>query len=241
MMEGGNILAFYGRVFMKSSVIIFILLLIIIGTSDAGARIFGELALGLGGTYPQGSFSRYADPGFMVSGRATLHVPKVELFAFWCDFSFVEFARETQETWAYHEIINGPSYWTPVEQTTVEDMYGGHFGLQLSSMTMRAFFRPRAAIGIGFYHFVNKTTWDEEFPDTTITIASEVHDSQTKFGWRGLVGVDFFIIPQFGITADFVYDHVFNLKQNDGPQSSAERTSRFHGFTVGLIFMFKAE
>jgi opacity protein-like surface antigen len=120
-------------------------------------------------------------------------------------------------------------------------MVAGHIGLQVTSKTKRAFFRPRAALGIGIYGFSTETSWYEDLPDTSIKLAHENLDNQTSFGWRGLIGADFFIMPQWGATIDFVYDHVFELNQNEGLLGKADRTSRFHGFTVGIIYMFKTK
>jgi len=206
----------------------------------------------VGGTFPQGSFSRYADPGLMANFRISLHIPKVELFVVWADFNLVEFESESFETvhYIYHEVPNGPS-WTEArdaEQTTSQNMYAGHIGVQLGSMSQRAFFRPRAALGIGLYDFIHKTEWTEEDADTTITIASETHDAQVSFGWRVMLGADFFISTQWGITVDYIYDHVFSLDQTDGYadtiiknqiDTKPDLTSRFQGFSVGVVYMFR--
>ncbi len=212
------------------------------------AGIFGEAAIAVGGSFPQGSFTRYADPGGMINFRATMHIPKVEMFVLWADFCYVSFSSETIDTYhyTYHQV--GNVTWTessPVDQVTEEVLHSGHIGLQLGSMTRRAFFRPRVALGIGFYSFSHTIEWKEEDGDSTIVVASESLDSQFSFGWRVLLGVDFFITSQWGVTADFVYDHVFQLNQTDGVAETATKvdtksdlTSRFHGFTVGVVYMF---
>ncbi len=205
--------------------------------TTAAAGVFGEIAASVGGTYPQGSFVRYADPGLLLNLRATAHIPKVEVFVGWADFSFVDFTSEELETRGFIPTEGGTIEF-PVTQSYSERMLAAHIGLQLATATQRAFFRPRAAIGIGIYNFSTDMSWDAELEDTTVQLAHEDLDSQTKFGWRGLVGVDFFITTQIGVTADFIYDHVLRLERVDG-QQVAERTSRFHGFTVGLVYMFK--
>ncbi len=209
----------------------------VLGPFDAAQAVtFGEVALAGGGTFPQGSFTRYADPGFLVNVRATLHIPKVEVFAFWIDLGGASFSDEHHNTTA--DIAGGPSI--PVIQTYSEGLFNGHIGLQLANMTRRAFFRPRAALGVGFYHFSSTMSWDMETVDTTINLATETVDSQTRLGWRVLTGADFFISTRLGFTADFVYDHVFDLNQTETPlpNDNVDLTSRFHGFTVGLVYMF---
>ncbi len=231
---------------IKRSILMFLFMMTMAPVVCAG--IFGEAAFAVGGTFPQGSFTRYADPGGMLNLRATLHIPKVEMFVLWANFSYVIFSSETIETEHYTHHQVGNNTWTevrPVDQVTEETMHSGHIGLQLGSMTRRAFFRPRAALGIGFYSFSHEIVWTEEDGDSTIVVASESLDSQFSFGWRVLLGVDFFITSQWGVTADFVYDHVFQLNQTDGFAETATKvdtesdlTSRFHGFTVGVVYMF---
>ncbi len=218
------------------------LVCVFLPSNHVQAGAFGEAAISVGGSYPQGTFTRYADPGFMANFRATIHAPEVEFFAFWLDFSFVSFSSETIETQSVTEIPGGPTIIRPVDQRTSEDMYAGHIGLQIANPTRKGFFRPRAALGIGLYQFRNVITWTETIDDTTsIVLADEVLDSQTSFGWRGLLGADFFVTPQIGITADFIYDHVFELNQDEGPDLNADLTSRFQGFTVGIVYMFEGK
>ncbi|MCP4567329.1 MAG: hypothetical protein GY841_07105, partial [FCB group bacterium] len=102
------------------SVIVAIFLLLTPCISNAG--VFGEVALSAGGNFPQGSFTRYADPGFMLFGRGTLHIPNVEMFVVWADFGFAHFKSETVETKRIlYEIIDGPTVYRAVDQTTSEN------------------------------------------------------------------------------------------------------------------------
>lgn len=216
-------------------------LVIILGVclvSTATAGMFGEAALAIGGTWPQGEFTRYADAGFIVSGRVTGHIPHFELVSGWVGFSFAQFSEDTRNTTAY--IPGGPS--VPVDQTTSESAISGFIGIQLSSMTRRAFFRPRAAVGLGIYGFTTTTTWTFETQDTTIELDSRRDDSQTCLGWRGMIGADFFVTTTIGISADFIYDHVLGLNQTETPlqEDQANLTSRFHGFSVGVVYMFSS-
>ena len=85
-------------------------------SNHAQAGAFGEIAISIGGTYPQGTFTRYADPGFMANYRQTIHAPVVEFFAFWFDISYVSFSSETIETQSVIEIQGGPTITRPVDQ-----------------------------------------------------------------------------------------------------------------------------
>jgi hypothetical protein len=127
-----------------------------------------------------------------------------------------------------------------VNENYSEDLFTGHIGIQVASVTQRGAFRPRAGIGIGFYNFVTDLTWEADLPDTTIEIATQELDDQVKMGWRGIIGADFFFTPQFGASADFIYDHVFNVERVEGIEA-VERTSRFTGFTIGFVYMFKSD
>jgi hypothetical protein len=207
--------------------------------SSALAGVFGELHIGLGGTFPQGTFARYADPGFIVDLRATVHIPKAEFIVAWMDFNYILFARENIETQG--EMTVGPvTTYFPVMEKYSEDLYTAHVGLQLASNTQRGAIRPRAGIGIGVYNFVTDLTWEAELADTTLEVAKLDLDDQFRLGWRGIIGIDFFFTPQFGASADFIYDHVFNVERVEGTEV-LNRTSRFHGFTAGFVYMFKAE
>ena len=230
---------------LKQKCILLLLLVLtfaLLPSSNIQAGVFGEVALSIGGTFPQGTFTRYADEGLLINLRATIHAPVVEFISFWGDFSGVPFSSESFDTQSFTYIDGGPTIVRSVRQDITETMIAGHLGLQLSNPTRRAFIRPRAALGIGLYNFSHVTTWTESIDDTTeVVLADETLDSQTSFGWRGLVGIDFFVTTELGCTVDFVYDHVFALNQTDGPDADAKLTSRFHGFTIGIVYMFQSD
>lgn len=213
---------------------------VMLSGTPAGAGAFGEIAVSVGGTYPQGSFTRYADAGVLINVRATIHTPILEFISTWMDFSVVPFSRDVQQTFSITEILNGPTIIRPVEQITSKTMIAAHIGLQIANPTRKGFFRPRVAIGIGLYNFQTDITWEEEINDsTTVTLASEDIDTQTSFGWRGMLGADFFVSPKVGFTTDFVYDQVFGLRHEEGPDAGNKLTSRFQGFSIGIVFMFE--
>lgn len=234
---------------MKRKIPFIVILILIAGSNLSLAGAFGEVALSVGGIFPQGSFTRYADPGGMLNLRGTVHIPDMEMIVAWADFGFAQFSRDEFETYKKVEILGGPDpFYVPITQITSEDMFTGHIGLQLASMTRRAMLRPRAALGIGFYVFSHDIEWKEDIGDTTVVIASETLDSKTCWGWRATVGLDMFFSPQWGASFEMVYDHVFDLRQNEGIDETSDsrsrytdvqdRTSRFNGFTIGVIYMF---
>jgi len=197
------------------------------------AHAGGEVTVGMGGVWPQGSFAAYGDPGPQFFGRVEVEIPDLPAAAIWLDVSFAIFSSETFRTEATADDIA-----FPVDQTTSQHALSFHTGLQLGSSSHNAFFRPRAAVGAGFYYFsttveLRRADWysDEE------PLYSETLDSQFRFGWRGIVGADFFVSSSWGISCEFVYDHVFGLNRIEGEQE-AEKTARFHGVTVGAVFSF---
>jgi hypothetical protein len=206
---------------MKSLLLVCLLFLVIAGSwaapgySDGG--VFGELHVGLGGCYPQGTYDNYADPGFIFDLRATLHIPHAEIIAGWIDFNYIEFRSDVFQTEGWIE-TGGGFITFPVLETYQEKLYTGHIGIQLVSPTRRGFFRPRAGIGIGFNNLQTDLKWEAQLPDTLLEIAREDLDSQTKFGWRGIAGVDLFFTPKFGVCGDFIYDHVFNVERLEATQ-----------------------
>jgi opacity protein-like surface antigen len=116
-----------------------------------------------------------------------------------------------------------------------------HAGLQLGSDTRRGAIRPRFAFAPGLYLFNTETTvtmWDAEDPFL------DDSDAQVKFGWRGIVGCDFFLTTRWGISTEFVYDQVINLHHETeydelGRPNPVTKSARFHGFMVGVVFAMK--
>lgn len=213
------------------------LILAMPATSSAG--VFGDVSVAFGGTYPQGDFTTYADPGFTIDLRGTMRFSESAAVALWGGLSFVLFDHDVQTTHRRIELENDVVIFNPVEQTTDQMLIAGHAGLRLAAPTQGGFFRPRAAVGVGVYHFRHDITWEEHVDGESYQLAYDNLDNQTKFGWRGRIGADFFILSEVGITADFVYDYVFNLEQEEGPSlPTREVDADFNGFSVGLIWLF---
>lgn len=196
----------------------------------------GEFTAGVGGTWPQGSFAAYGDPGPLFLLRVEAEVPDFEALAGWLSVGYVIFSSETFDT----EATTGDII-IPLEQRNQQDALSVHVGLQLGSSSHHAFFRPRAAVGVGFYYFTTnvelrqKDDWSGEGDEEPLY--REVLDSQFRFGWRGILGADFYLSPKWGVSFDIIYDHVLGLNRIEG-DTEAERTSRYHGFAVGVVFPF---
>jgi hypothetical protein len=196
----------------------------------------GDVTLGLGGVWPQGSFAAYGDPGFTVLARGRLEVPGFPALSGWLDVNYVNFSAETFET----ELSTGDISF-PADQTTTQQAVTVHIGAQLGSSSRKAFFRPRAAVGVGFYFFdttlklERKDADDDEEPLYTETL-----DSQACFGWRSVVGADFYFDQKWGVSVDLFYDHVSGLNRVEGDEET-HRTSVYQGFAVGVVIPFGSE
>jgi opacity protein-like surface antigen len=221
---------------MRSLVLSAVLAFVLAGLSSVPASGYGELSGGIGGTWPQGSFAAYGDPGPRFLLRAEAEIPGVPALAGWISVDYAIFSSETFDTEATTGDID-----IPLEQTNEQDALSIHAGIQLGSSSHKAFFRPRVGVGVGFYYFstdveLRHKGWTSEDEDNLIY--REVLDSQFRFGWRGVVGADFYPTSKWGLFFEAVYDHVFDLNQIEGDEE-AERTSRFQGFTMGVVFPFE--
>jgi hypothetical protein len=204
--------------------------------SSVPASGWGELSGGVGGTWPQGTFAAYGDPGPRFLLRAEAELPGVPALAGWISMDYVIFSSETFDVDATAGDIT-----IPLEQTNRQDAFSIHAGIQLGSSSHKAFFRPRAGVGVGFYYFTTDVQlrhkeWTGEEEDNLVY--SETLDSQFRFGWRGVVGADFYPTSKWGLFFEVVYDHVLGLNQIEGDEE-AERTSRYQGFTMGVVFPFE--
>jgi hypothetical protein len=191
-----------------------------------------EVSAGLGGIWPQGSFAAYGDPGPHFLIRAEGEVPNFPALTGWITVDYAIFSSEKLDTEATVDDIA-----IPLEQINEQDALSVHVGVQLGSSSHKAFFRPRAGVGVGVYYFstdveLRHKYWSDEDDDL---VYREVLESQFCFGWRGVVGADFFPTPEWGIFVEAVYDHVFGLNRIEG-DDEAERTSRYQGFAIGVVF-----
>lgn len=223
------------KIFLKKTMAAAGLVLLVISSSSASA--IGELSFSIGGVYPQGSYAQYADPGVNINGKGIFHIPSMELISGWIDLNFSEFSSE--ETDIIVQVGNLADLLAT--QTISETAFSMHGGLQLGSDSRRGFFRPRAAIGPGFYVF--STTSSARFDDADEDFYSE-SETQTKIGWRGALGVDLFFRTKWGISLDFLYDHVVDLNhtlefdQQSGALTKTGQAARFHSFMIGVVIPF---
>lgn len=223
------------KTILKNFVVSSGLILMIVSSSLASS--FGEVSFSIGGVYPQGNFVKYADPGINLNAKGVFHIPSLESFSGWIDINFSEFSRE--ETDIVIQVGNRVAL--PGTQTNSESAFSIHTGLQLGSSSKRGFFRPRAAIGPGFYIFSVTSSAKLDGDEDDLYSKSE---SQVRLGWRGAVGVDLFFVTKWGISFDFLFDQVVNLNhtleydQQSGALAKTGKAAQFHSFMIGVVIPF---
>ncbi len=194
----------------------------------------GDFTIGFGYSAPQGTFTRYADVGFHALARATIPTRERSPLAFWVDFTFTYFKNEDRQVYIEYE-SSDEYYYGDAKEVLDETAYALHLGLQLGNPTRRAFFRPRAAIGAGFYVFATGVKYialDGREDDELTGFKDQVLG---RFGWRGVLGADFFFTPRWGIAVDLHYDHVLHMHLT-AEAENRNLTARFQGIAIGVIF-----
>jgi len=212
------------------------LLLAVLCQSAAGATApRGELNFSLGGMFPQGNYTKYADPGFTMNLRGNFRVPGFGVLGGWIDGNASFFGSDE----SYVEVLDDP-YISHADQTVSEYAISFHTGLQIGFDTRRGFLRPHVGLGPGLYIFNTETKLT--IPDVEEPIEKDT-ESQLKFGWRGMVGVDLFFVTKVGVSLGFTYDHVLRLDHVDEYLSGGQlvrtaRTARFQSYTIGVTIPF---
>jgi hypothetical protein len=207
----------------------------LIFTPTIYAGPIGEFGGSVGVILPQGNFTRYSDPGFNAVLRFNLHPRPFPIASTWVDGCFSAFGSDESAV-----LLEGSSVAIPAKQSVSEYAASIHAGLQLGSWTRRGFFRPRAALAPGLYFFNTETSirpldYDED-------IYNEVN-TQLRVGWRGIVGLDLFFNPKWGISLDFVYDQVLSLhhvneSDDSGNVQTTSQSARFQAFMIGAVVDF---
>jgi len=196
--------------------------------------IVGDVTIGFGHSAPQGTFNRYADIGFHALLRVNFRAQEQFPLSFWAGFTFTHFSTEDSRVYVEFPDLYDP-YYGVAKELLEEDAYAIQVGVQLGNPTRRAFFRPRASFGVGLYVFATTVKYialdwrdDEELWGYTDELLG-------RFGWRGVIGADFFFTPRWGISVDLHYDHVLRLNLTaDG--ANRDLTARFQGIAVGAVF-----
>lgn len=203
-------------------------------TIDREPRTVGDFSIGLGYSAPQGTFTRYADVGFHALLRVNFRAQEQFPLSFWLGLTYTHFSTEDSRVYVEFPDLYDP-YYGEAKELLKEKAYAILVGVQLGNPTRRAFFRPRASFGVGLYVFATTVKYialdgrdDEELWGYTDEILG-------RFGWRGVLGADFFFTPKWGIAVDLHYDHVLRLNLTADTESR-NVTARFQGIAVGVVF-----
>jgi hypothetical protein len=198
-----------------------------IGAAAEPGRVYGNI----GAVWPQGSFDNYADPGVNLTGRITLDFDSP--FNLWGGLGLAVFNHETS-------LAEPGEYYAgnfPVEQDIDYNSLSLHVGGELS--LPRGLIRPRVAIGPGLYLFFTEIEVTEMSSPEEEQTSRYYEDTQVKFGWRALAGVDLVFSPNWGISLEFTNDNVYDLNRPGSLREDSEK-SRFVGVSAGVVFTFEA-
>ena len=201
----------------------------------AQTAVIGEGHFEMGGVYPQGDYVKYADPGFTLNFRGTLHIPKFKAVSGWGDFSFDFFSEEESPV-----EITVENFVYLGEETISEYAISTHLGLQLGSSSRRGTIRPRLSGGPGLYIF---NTGRKYRIYNTEDYFGKQNDTQTKLGWRLIAGLDLFINTRVGLSFNYMTDYVHDLNhtleyENNGSLVRTGKAARFDHFMIGVVFDF---
>lgn len=215
--------------------IIKLVLALMFAVPCARAGMIGEVGVAGGVMTPQGTYAQYADPGAMLLLRINGHPKSIPILSSWLSAGGAFFGSEERAVLLTAPGTSNPPL--PAKQTISDDAFTLHLGVQLGSWTRRGFFRPRAAIAPGIYAFSTHTKvrpldYTEDLMDDT--------ESLVRLGWRGVIGTDLFFARKWGISIDFVYDHVQSMQNvvetdQSGLTKVTSRPARYQTIMVGAV------
>lgn len=202
---------------------------------SAIAGMIGEIGIAGGVMSPQGDYAQYAEPGAMFLLRVNNHPKALPIVSTWLSIDGAFFGTEERSVLLVASGTSSPPL--PAKETVSDNAFALHLGVQLGSWTRHGFFRPRAALAPGIYTFNTQTSvrpldYKESLIDDTETLV--------RFGWRGVIGTDFFFTPKWGISIDFVYDHVQSMQRiveadQSGRTSVSSRPARYQSIMFGAV------
>nr|AOR51112.1 porin [uncultured bacterium pAW1] len=197
---------------MRRTAIVFGLLLLSSGLASAGS-LNGEVGFSAGATFPQGDLTRYSDPGPNFAIRGSFYPSPTSAFGLMVDFNGAFFESQTEE---FTDDIAGDFY--QFEQTVSQYAISLHGGVQFAPTIRGSGFRPRLGVAPGLYIFNTETSL--KFKDDDEDIESD-SDATTKFGFRGIVGLDVAFSHKWALGFEYVFDRVFSLEQRESDENQA--------------------
>jgi hypothetical protein len=214
-----------------ANLFIFVALISLMLSSMAVGLEFGRVYGNIGGAWPQGSFNDYADPGFNLTGRIMLDFDSP--LSLWGGLGLAVFSRETStaEPGEYYAGI------FPVQQAIDYNSLSFNAGFEFAFH--KGVIRPRIAVGPGFYLFFTEIEVTDVSSQDANQTSRFYEDTEGKFGWRAIIGVDVILSPNWGITLDFMNDTIYDLNRPGIVEGDSE-TSRFIGVSAGVVFTFEA-
>jgi len=204
--------------------------------SSYAQGVIGELSLRGGAIFPQGDYARYTDEGGGAVVRMNIHVTEAQPISAFFEIGG-NFYRDNETPTFY----TADNIAVPAKKNESEYNLSLNLGIQFGTGSRHGFLRPRVSIGPGLYFFNTQTTYRPLDYDESLL---ENNDSQLRVGWRAAVGTGLFFSPKWGISFDFVYDHVVSLHRaldadEHGRVDTVSRPGRFQSYMIGIIIPFE--
>jgi len=205
-------------------------------SSSGGGTSIGEGGLAGGWKWPLDDIKRFGDDGFTGWIRFNAHLSGFQAGSLLMLAGGTFFSSQDEPVF-----VSGGGTTFPARRTTSQYELSLNIGPQLGASTRTGFFRPRIAVAPGIYAFNTEESIrllddDEDFISETNT--------QIRFGWKGVAGVDLFFSQKLGVSLDFVYDAIWNLDYVESVDTTgATRNTgvgRYAGFLVGVIIPLEA-
>ena len=209
----------------------FVLMLIIMASpAPAACAEFGVLSGSIGGIFPQANYAAFADPGLNACLQATYHPFPSRIFALWASGGLAVFSEKKA---AVQLEIDGVSEWAT--RKINDRAYILHLGIRVGSQSCKAFLRPYISGGPGIYLFDTETKYKLVGQPEWSRVR---HTTDTGFGWRGILGTDFYFSEKFGIRLECFFDKVYNLNSQDDDKTNNLATS-FISYMIGVVVPFE--
>jgi len=211
-------------------------LILLVAISGYAQDPVGEISLKGGPIFPQGDYARYTDEGGGAIIRLNIHVTEAQPIS-----AFFEIGGNFYRGNETPTVFTGDGIAIPAKKHENEYNFALHLGLQLGTGSRHGFLRPRVSIGPGVYLFNTETAYRPLDYDENLL---ESNETQVRVGWRGSVGSGFFFSTKWGISFDFIYDHVVNLHRATdaddlGRVGTVSRAGRFQSYMIGVIIPFE--
>lgn len=209
---------------------IFLVFIIMAFLAPAAGAEFGVLSGSIGSIAPQGDYAAFADPGLNICLQATYHPLESHVFALWVSGSLAVFSAEDATV---QLDIDGASEWA--DRQINDKAYIIHLGIRLGSRSYKPVLRPFVSAGPGIYVFDTETKYKLVGQPDWSHIR---HNTETGFGWRGVLGTDIYFSEKFGVRLECFFDDVYGLNPLDTEETD-NIEARYISYMIGIVIPFE--